>query len=232
MEPVRINKYLATAGYCSRRQADRMIEAGQVKINGKRAKLGDQVKEGDRVQVPGQTLELEQEKIYLLFNKPVGVITTTDPTAKNNIINAVNSPDRLFPVGRLDVASSGLIILTNDGELVNKVLKAENKIEKEYLVAVDKKITPTFLETMEHGVNIGSKTKTLPAEIKKINDRTFTITIVEGRKRQVRRMCENLGYEVEGLSRIRIGGLKLGKLEPGKSKRIAEKKIKHLLTIK
>lgn len=232
MESMRINKYLATAGYCSRREADRMVEAGRVKINGKRAKLGDHVKEGDKVQVPGQTLELEQEKIYLLFNKPVGVITTTDPTAKNNIINAVNSPDRLFPVGRLDVSTSGLIILTNDGELGNKVLKAENKIEKEYLVAVDKKITSSFLETMERGVNIGGKTKTLPAKIKKINDRTFTITIVEGRKRQVRRMCENLGYKVEGLTRIRIGGLDLGKLEPGKSKRISEKKIKHQLGIK
>jgi 23S rRNA pseudouridine2604 synthase len=226
---MRINKYLTTANYCSRREADRLIEAGKVKLNGKRAKLGDQVEEGDRVEVPGQVIELEAEPVYLAFNKPVGVITTSDPNSRNNIINAVNSPVRVYPVGRLDVATSGLIIMTNDGELVNRVLKAENKIEKEYLVEVDQKLTPEFLEAMRHGMNIGSRKKTLPAKVEKINDRQFSITIVEGRKRQVRRMCERGGYEVKGLTRVRIGGLKLGNLLPSKTKKISKNKIYFLL---
>ncbi|MBU0530910.1 rRNA pseudouridine synthase [Patescibacteria group bacterium] len=229
---MRINKYLTTANYCSRREADRLIEAGKVKINGKRAKLGDQVEEGDRVEVPGQVVELEAEPVYLAFNKPVGVITTSDPNSRNNIINAVNSPVRVYPVGRLDVATSGLIIMTNDGELVNKVLKAENKIEKEYLVEVDQKLTPEFLDHLRHGMNLGGRKKTLPARVEKINDRQFSITIVEGRKRQVRRMCERGGYEARGLSRVRIGNLKLGNLLPGKSKKIAKNKIYHLLGLK
>lgn len=226
---MRINKYLTTANYCSRREADRLVKAGKVKINGQRAQLGDQVEEGDRVQVPGQTLELETEPIYLAFNKPVGVISTSDPKARNNIINAVNSPVRVYPVGRLDVATSGLIIMTNDGELVNKVLKAENKIEKEYLVEVDKKLKPEFLDSMRHGMNLGSKKKTLPARVEKINDRQFSITIVEGRKRQVRRMCERGGYEARGLSRVRIGNLKLGKMLPGQIKKISKNRIHKML---
>ncbi len=209
-----------------------MIRAGKVKINGRRAKLGELVQEGDRVEVPGQVIELEAEKIYLAFNKPVGVICTTDPKARNNIINAVNSPVRVYPVGRLDVATSGLILMTNDGEIVNKILKAENKIEKEYLVEVDHKLTDEFLTQMRKGMNIGSRKKTLPAKVEKINDRQFSITIVEGRKRQVRRMCERGGYEAKGLTRVRIGKLRLGKLPVGKSKKISKKKIKSLLGIK
>jgi len=226
---MRLNKYLTTANYCSRREADRLIEAGKVKLNGKIAKLGEKVQEGDEVRVPGQVLELEAEPIYLVFNKPVGVISTSDPKSRNNIINAVNSPERVYPVGRLDVATSGLILMTNDGELVNQVLKAENKIEKEYMVEVDKKLSPDFLDRMRHGMNIGSKKKTLPARVDKINDRQFTITIVEGRKRQVRRMCERGGYEARGLSRIRIGNLKLGNMLPGQTKKISRNRIHKLL---
>lgn len=228
---MRINKYLAEANYCSRREADRLIEAGKVKINGRRAKLGDQVKEGDKVQVPGQTLELETTKIYLVVNKPVGVICTTDKNARNTIVNMVASPERVYPVGRLDVNTAGLIIMTNDGDLVNRVLKAENKIEKEYVAEVDRKISPEFLAKLQKGVMLGRR-KTLPAQIKKINSRAFSITIIEGRKRQVRRMCEAQGYEVKSLTRVRIGGLELGRIPVGKFKKLSEKNIKKALGIK
>lgn len=227
---MRINKYLTQANYCSRREADRLIEAGKIKINSQKAKLGDQVGSSDKVFIDRNQIELDQiEKIYLAYNKPVGVICTTDPKAKGNIVSAVGSPERVYPVGRIDVASSGLILLTNDGDLVNKILKAENKVEKEYIVEVDHKITPGFLDKMHHGVNIGARRKTLPAYVKKINDRNFSITIMEGRKRQVRRMCEALGYEATGLIRVRIGNLTLGKLAPGQSKRISKQKIEALL---
>ncbi len=229
---MRINKFLTQANYCSRREADRLIEAGKVRIGSRKAKLGDQVGPSDMVYVGRNRIELDEvEKLYLMFNKPVGVICTTDPKARDNIINAVNSPERVYPVGRLDVSTSGLILLTNDGDLVNKILKAENRVEKEYIVEVDRKITPQFIDSLHRGVNIGGRRKTLPAVVKKINDRNFSITIMEGRKRQVRRMCEALGYEVTGLIRVRIGKLELGKLRPGQSKRIAEKKIKHALNI-
>jgi 23S rRNA pseudouridine2604 synthase len=229
---IRINKYLTQANHCSRREADRLIEAGKVRIGTRKAKLGDQVGPSDMVYVDRNRIELDQvEKLYLMFNKPVGVICTTDPKARDNIINAVNSPERVYPIGRLDVNTSGLILLTNDGDLVNKILKAENRVEKEYIVEVDRKITPKFIDDMHRGVNIGGKRKTLPAVVKKINDRNLSIMIMEGRKRQVRRMCEALGYEVTGLIRVRIGKLELGKLVSGQSRRIAEKKIKQALNI-
>lgn len=225
MSSTRINKFLTQANHCSRREADRLIEAGKVKINSRRAKLGDQVGPSDKVFVGRNQIKLDEiEKIYLAYNKPVGVICTTDPKAKDNIVSAVDSPERVYPIGRIDVASSGLILLTNDGDLVNKILKAENKVEKEYIVEVDHKITPEFVGQMHRGVNIGTRRKTLPAKIKKINDRNFSITIMEGRKRQVRRMCEALGYEATGLIRVRIGNLTLGKLGSGQSKRISKQK--------
>ena len=227
---MRINKFLTQANYCSRREADRLIEDGKVKINQRQAKLGDQVGPGDKVYVGRNQIVLDEiEKIYLAYNKPVGVICTTDPKAKDNIVSAVDSPERVYPIGRIDVASSGLILLTNDGDLVNKILKAENKVEKEYIVEVDHKITPDFISQMHRGVNIGTRRKTSPAVVKKINDRNFSITIMEGRKRQVRRMCEALGYEVTGLIRIRIGNLELGKLRPGQSTRISKQKIESLI---
>ena len=229
---MRINKFLTQANYCSRREADRLIEAGKIKINQRTAKLGDQVGPGDKVFVGRNRIELDQiEKLYLMFNKPVGVICTSDPKARNNIINAVNSPERVYPIGRIDVKSSGLILLTNDGDVVNKILKAENKVEKEYIVEVDHKITDKFLEKMHSGVNISRGKKTMPAVVTKINDRNFSIVITEGRKRQVRRMCEALGYEATGLIRVRIGGLKLEKLPPGQTKRVSEKKLKQALKI-
>ena len=209
-----------------------MIADGQIKINKRKAKLGDQVGPGDQVFVGRNIIELnEVEKIYLIFNKPKGVICTSDPTARDNIINAVNSPERVYPVGRLDVSTSGLILMTNDGDLVNRILKAENRVEKEYIVEVDHKIKQSFIDTMHRGVNIGGRKKTLPAMVKRINDRNFSITIMEGKKRQVRRMCEALGYEVTGLVRVRIGQIELGKLPVGQSKRISEKKIKQALNI-
>ena len=229
---MRINKYLTQANYCSRREADRLITDGQIKINKRKAKLGDQVGPSDQVFVGRNLIELDQvEKIYLIFNKPKGVICTSDPTARNNIINAVNSPERVYPVGRLDVSTSGLIILTNDGDLVNKILKAENRVEKEYIVEVDHKINQMFLDGLHRGVNIGGRKKTLPAVVTRINDRNLSITIMEGRKRQVRRMCEALGYEVTGLIRVRIGQIELSRLPVGQSKRISEKKLKKALNI-
>jgi len=229
---IRINKYLTQANYCSRREADRLIEDGKVKINQRKAKLGDQVGPADKVFVGRNLIELDQtEKIYLVFNKPTGVICTSDLTARRNIISAVNSPERVYPVGRLDVNTSGLIIMTNDGDLVNMILKAENHVEKEYIVEVDHKINQKFVQALHQGVNIGGRRKTMPAIVKRINDRNFSMTIMEGKKRQIRRMCQKLGYEVTGLIRVRIGQLELGKLRTGETKKISEKKLKQALNI-
>lgn len=225
MDTIRINKYLTQANYCSRREADRLIEQGRVEINNKKAKLGDKVSPGDDVVVDGERVKLDtSEKIYLAFNKPVGVICTSDPKAKDNIIDAVGYPDRVYTIGRLDVATSGLILLTNDGAIVNSILRGQNKVEKEYQVEVNRDISEKFLKMMSTGVYI-NKYKTLPAKIKRTDIRKFSIVIIEGKKRQVRRMCEKLGYGVTKLKRVRIGKLELGSMKEGQYKNIALKDV-------
>jgi 23S rRNA pseudouridine2604 synthase len=231
MDPIRINKYLSNQGYCSRRMADKLIESGRVKINGYRAKLGAKVFSTDKIFVNNKELILKKpDRVYLIFNKPVGVICTTDKDYGNNIIQYLKYPERIYPVGRLDVNSSGLIILTNDGEIVNEILKAKNKIEKEYIVETNKKISEGILQELTEGVEIEGRL-TLPAKCEKIDDYTFKIILTEGRNRQIRKMCQKFKLEVLSLQRIRIGKLLLGKLKAGEHTEIPEEEIKKKLGI-
>lgn len=223
-----INKYIAQAGLASRRGADELIKTGRVKINDKIAIPIHKVGPKDQVFIDGQIIKLETQKIYLAFNKPVGVICTADKNSPNNIIDVVRYPKRVFPVGRLDVNSSGLILLTNDGDLAQKIMKSK-KIEKEYAVEVDKTIDNALLYGLEHGIRLDGH-PTLPAETQKLGDRSFTITIVEGRNRQVRRMCEVFGYNVLKLKRIRIGQIELDTIKEGQYMEIPADKIVSLLT--
>ena len=207
---VRLNKYISESGICSRREADRYIEQGNVFLNGKRATIGDQVKPGDVVKVNGQLIEpREAEDLVLIaLNKPVGIVSTTEDGERDNIVDFVNHSKRVFPIGRLDKDSQGLIFLTNHGDLVNKILRAGNDHEKEYLVTVDKPITEKFIRGMSAGVPIlGTVTK--KCKVKKEAPFVFRITLVQGLNRQIRRMCEALGYKVERLIRVRIMNIHL-----------------------
>ncbi len=207
----RINKYLSEVGYCSRRVADRLIEEGKVTINGKIPKIGTKVEESDQVDVQGQRIEkpTKQKKIYLAFNKPVGIICTTDRTVEpNNIIDFIKYPTRIFPVGRLDKPSEGLIFLTNDGDIVNKILRARNNHEKEYLVSVNRPINRDFIQSMSNGVKI-LDTITKNCFVKQLGPKKFKIILTQGLNRQIRRMCESLGYRVRSLKRVRIMNIKL-----------------------
>lgn len=201
----RINKYLSEVGYCSRREADKLIEQGRVTINGKVPEMGTKISEGDLVQVDGESISEPNEKpVYLAFNKPVGIVCTTDTgVEKDNIIDFINYPKRIFPIGRLDKPSEGLIFLTNDGDIVNKILRARNNHEKEYLVTVDKPITPEFLKKMRDGVPI-LDTVTRKCEVYQVSKYQFRIILTQGLNRQIRRMCEYLDYRVKKLKRIRI----------------------------
>lgn len=210
MEKTRINKYLSEVGYCSRRAADKLLEEGRIKINGQLPEMGTKVSDEDVVEVDGKPIrESEDKPIYIAFNKPVGIVCTTDTKReRDNIIEYINHPKRIFPIGRLDKPSEGLILLTNDGDIVNKILRSKNNNEKEYLVRVDKPINPRFLEKMRNGVPI-LDTVTKKCEVEKIDDMTFRIVLTQGLNRQIRRMCEFLGYEVKKLKRIRIMNIKL-----------------------
>jgi 23S rRNA pseudouridine2604 synthase len=202
---VRINKFLSEAGFCSRREADKLIDIGVVKINGKVPEMGTKVLANDVVTVDGKEVRRKQEKaIYIAFNKPVGIVCTTDTgVEKDNIIDYINYPSRIFPIGRLDKPSQGLILLTNDGDIVNKILRARNMHEKEYIVTVDKPVTNQFVKEMSKGVPI-LDTLTRKCEVEKLSKTTFRIVLTQGLNRQIRRMCEHLGYEVKNLKRIRI----------------------------
>lgn len=210
MEKTRINKYLSEVGYCSRRAADRLLEEGRIKINGQIPELGTKVSDEDVVEVDGKPIREPQEKhVYIAFNKPVGIVCTTDSKReKNNIVDYINHPKRIFPIGRLDKPSEGLILLTSDGDIVNKILRAKNNHEKEYLVRVDKPITPKFLDKMRNGVPI-LDTVTRKCEVEKIDEMNFRIVLTQGLNRQIRRMCEHLGYDVKKLKRVRIMNIKL-----------------------
>jgi len=206
----RINKYLSEVGYCSRRAADKLIIQGRVTINGQIPEMGTKIIPGDEVRVDGELIsEPKEEHVYLAFNKPVGVVCTTDTRVeKNNIIDFINYPKRIFPIGRLDKPSEGLIFLTNDGDIVNKILRARNHHEKEYLVTVHKPITNKFLQQMADGVPI-LDTVTRKCEVAKIDKYQFKIILTQGLNRQIRRMCEYLGFRVKKLKRIRIMNVKL-----------------------
>ncbi|MEK7625013.1 MAG: pseudouridine synthase, partial [Patescibacteria group bacterium] len=213
METLRINKYLADRGICSRREADKLVADGRVTVDGKIAVMGQKVIGQEVIAVDGsQVAATKATRVYILYNKPVGIICSTDPKAKDNIVDAVGYPERIFNIGRLDVASSGLILLTNDGDIVNKILRAEGKHEKEYIVSVDRKVTPDFLDKMRKGVVIDDE-KTLPARIEQVSEFTFRIILVEGRNRQIRKMCEELGFTVQSLQRIRIMHIEIGGLK-------------------
>ncbi len=207
---VRINKYLTEAGYCSRRAADKLIDRGRVTINGKVPELGTKISPEDVVRVDGKIIERPKEKpVYLAFNKPVGIVCTTDTRREpDNIIEYLNYPERIFPIGRLDKPSEGLILLTNDGDIVNKILRARNNHEKEYRVQVDKPIDAEFLKKMANGVPI-LDTITRKCEIKQEGENIFNLVLTQGLNRQIRRMCEYLGYEVVKLKRIRIMNIRL-----------------------
>ena len=201
----RINKYLSEAGYCSRRAADKLIEQGRVTINGKVPEMGAKITDGDKVMVDGVLISNPKEKpVYLAFNKPIGIVCTTDARVeKDNIVDFINYPKRIFPIGRLDKPSEGLIFLTNDGDIVNKILRARNHHEKEYIVTVDKPITQQFLRQMHNGVPI-LDTVTRKCDIEEIGKYQFKIILTQGLNRQIRRMCEYLDYRVKKLKRIRI----------------------------
>ena len=208
---VRINKYLSEVGYCSRRVADRLIDEGKVTINDKVPEMGTRVKDGDLVVVEGQRIgkSTKQKKIYLAFNKPVGIVCTTDRRVEpDNIIDFINYPKRVFPVGRLDKQSEGLIFLTNDGDIVNKILRARNNHEKEYIVKVNRPINSDFIQSMSNGVEI-LDTITKDCFVKQLGPKKFKIILTQGLNRQIRRMCESLGYRVISLKRVRIMNIKL-----------------------
>lgn len=212
---MRINKFLSETGITSRRGADKFIEDGRVTINGQLAELGSKVLPGDQVHVDGKLIEQPKEEyVYIALNKPVGITSTTERHIAGNIVDFVNHPLRIFHVGRLDKDSEGLILLTNDGDIVNEILRAENEHEKEYIVKVDMPVTESFLKKMSEGVEI-LDTKTLPAKAEKISKYTFRLTIKQGLNRQIRRMCQALGYEVRSLKRVRIMNIHLGSLAVG-----------------
>jgi 23S rRNA pseudouridine2604 synthase len=229
MEPMRLNKYLVVAGVCSRREADRLISVGKVLVNGARATLGQKVDGSEKIIVAGKPVGRPPEKhVYLAYHKPVGIICTSDPKAQDNIIEAVNYPERIFHIGRLDVASSGLILLTNDGDIVNKILRAEGKHDKEYVVTIDRTVSDEFVQTMRTGVEILGR-KTLPAKVTKLGDTSFAITLVEGRNRQIRRMCEAMRVNVKRLERIRVMNIELGDLPVGKWRHLTPNEETQLL---
>lgn len=224
---MRINKYLTDKGFCSRREADRLIQQGRVFINDRVAVLGDQVSETDIVKVDRKNIVAESKKLYLMYNKPRGIVCTTDVREPDNIIEAIQYKTRIFPIGRLDKDSTGLIFLTNDGDIVNQILRAQHGHEKEYVVNVDKPIEDRFLEKMSQGVDIGGYV-TKPCEIVRVNRSTFNIILTEGKNRQIRRMCEAYGFHVRHLMRIRIMNVRLGNLAEGKIQEIPSQKLTEL----
>lgn len=228
MEKTRINKYLSEVGFCSRREADRMLEQGRITVNGGAPELGTKVSDEDEIMVDGISIrKTEEEHVYIALNKPVGIVCTTDTKReKNNIVEFVNHPKRIFPVGRLDKPSEGLILLTSDGDIVNKILRARNNHEKEYIVRVDKPITPQFLHKMRNGVPILGVI-TNKCEVEQIDTLSFRIILTQGLNRQIRRMCEYLGYEVKKLKRIRIMKIKLD-LPIGKWRDLTEAEMTEL----
>jgi len=225
---MRLNKYISETGICSRREADAWIAGGRVTINGKRAELGTQVNEGDEVCVDKRVVGAKKRHIYICLNKPVGITCTTERHIEGNIIDFIGHAERIFPIGRLDKDSEGLILLTNHGDIVNVILRSENNHEKEYIVTVDKPVTETFLAGMARGVNIlGDRTK--PCRVSRVDNCVFRIILTQGLNRQIRRMCEVFGYQVRRLQRIRIMNIKLGNLKVGQWRDLSDAELRGLL---
>lgn len=227
---MRINKYLSEAGIVSRRGADKWVEEGKVTINGVLATVGSQVEAGDIVCVDGKEVKKEEQLVYIALNKPVGITSTTERHIKGNVVDFINHPLRIFHIGRLDKESEGLLLMTNDGDIVNKILRAENHHEKEYIVQVDKPITEQFIKKMAAGVDI-LDTTTLPCFVEKISDKVFKIILEQGLNRQIRRMCSALGYSVKRLQRIRIMNIKLGNLKVGQWRDLTDKERAELFKL-
>lgn len=225
---MRINKYISETGICSRREADAWIAAGRVTVDGVLATLGTQVGEGAQVCIDGEPVGAAKKHVYIALNKPVGIECTTERHKPDNILDLVNFPQRIFPIGRLDKDSSGLILLTNNGDIVNEILREEHGHEKEYVVAVDREITDEFLAHMARGVRI-LETTTKPCKVWRTTTRTFRIVLTQGLNRQIRRMCKALGYKVTSLQRVRIINLKLGDLAPGHWRKLKLREVRALL---
>ncbi|WP_371192967.1 pseudouridine synthase [Glaciecola sp. SC05] len=227
----RLNKYISDTGFCSRREADKLIESLRVTVNGRAPELGTKIGDDDVVCVDGKEVkavpENKSDRVYLAYNKPVGITCTTERKIKGNIVDAVKYKQRIFPIGRLDKPSEGLILLTNDGDIVNKILRAENAHEKQYRVNVDKPITPMFLNKMSSGVPI-LDTITLPCDIKQVGKTSFDIVLTQGLNRQIRRMCEYLGYNVTRLIRKRIMHIKLDGLKAGQYRQLSDDELNQL----
>ena len=221
---IRLNKYISETGTCSRREADKLIEQGRVSVNGKTPELGTKVSHADDIKIDGQTLKEKEKSIYLAFYKPVGITCTTDLKDKDNIIDYIRHPKRIFPIGRLDKPSEGLIFLTNDGDIVNKILRAGNNHEKEYIVTVDKPITAEFIMQMSNGVSI-LDTITKKCFVEQQNKNRFRIILTQGLNRQIRRMCEELDYNVIKLKRTRIMNISLAALNPGEWRYLTDGEI-------
>lgn len=231
---MRLNKYLSDTGHCSRRKADRLIGEGRVTVNSQRARVGSEVGEGDEVQVDGQPLRArkaakgQRRHVYVALNKPIGITTTTESAVAGNIVDFVDHQERIFPIGRLDKDSEGLILLTSNGDIVNAILRAENKLEKEYLVAVNNRVSDEFLRGMSRGVPLRGET-TLPCKTGKLGPFGFRIVLVQGLNRQIRLMAAHFGYRVKQLVRVRIGNVKLGHLKPGQWRNLTDAELHGLL---
>jgi 23S rRNA pseudouridine2604 synthase len=225
---LRLNKYISETGVCSRREADKWIDAGRVTCNGNPAALGTQVGEGDVVCIDGQPIGAKKKQIYIALNKPVGVTCTTEAHIEDNIIELVGYPERIFPIGRLDKDSEGLILLTNDGDIVNEILRSENNHEKEYIVTVDRPITDLSLKMMASGIKImGELTK--PCKVGRIDQISFRMILTQGLNRQIRRMCSALGYKARRLQRVRIMNIHLGTLGSGQWRHLSDSELAGLL---
>ena len=227
-EQIRLNKFLSDAGYCSRREADRLVEQGVVKVNGKNAVMGQKVTINDSIMVKGKNISREEEQILIALNKPVGIECTTDLNNPDNIVDFINFDKRIYPIGRLDKNSQGLILLTNDGSIVNNILKGSNYHEKEYVVTVDKPVTDNFIKKMSTGVLILDQV-IRPCKVTKVKKHVFNIVLTQGLNRQIRRMCGELGYNVQKLKRIRIMNIELGNLPVGQYRKVTDSELKELM---
>lgn len=229
---VRINKFLSEAGVCSRREADRQIEAGNVTIDGRTAQTGSRVFPGESVCYMGHPVKKEEEMILLAFHKPAGIVCTAEKREKNNVVDFINYPKRIYPVGRLDKDSEGLLLMTNNGEIVNKMMRAGNMHEKEYLVTVNKPVTDNFLRGLAGGVPLAElHTTTRKCKVERLGKKQFRIILTQGLNRQIRRMCEYFGYRVEKLVRVRIMNIKLGELKSGTYREVTAEEYKELLNL-
>ncbi len=240
MEEIRLNKFLSESGVCSRREADRMIEEGRITVDGRRAVTGMRVRPEQEIKVGKKVISMErEEEVLLAVYKPAGVICTTDRREKRNIVDYVGYPVRIYPIGRLDKDSEGLILMTNMGSLVNKMMRAANYHEKEYLVTVHKPVTDAFLERMAKGVRIRKEEKgevlldamTRPCQVEKLGKCSFRIILTQGLNRQIRRMCEALGYQVTHLKRVRVLNIELKGMRPGTWRRVTDRELKELLEL-